>query len=108
MRNPTQSVALMAHLQLRKAHSGQRVLPVFYSDNYLSLLPGETKTLNIEAAPADLEGDTPVLAVDGWNVTVNPVQASGTKHVQVVPNTDAQSARCGIHPGTLTHRDDQH
>jgi hypothetical protein len=90
VRNPTQSVALMAHLQLRKAHSGQRVLPVFYSDNYLSLLPGETKTLTIEAASADLEGDAPVLAVDGWNVTVKPVSASGAKHVQVVPNTDAQ------------------
>jgi hypothetical protein len=91
VRNPTQSVALMAHLQLRKAHSGQRVLPVFYSDNYLSLLPGETRTLTIEAASADLEGDAPVLAVDGWNVTVKPVPASVAKHVQVVPNTDAQS-----------------
>ena len=91
VRNPTRSVALMAHLQLRKAHSGQRVLPVFYSDNYLSLLPGETKTLTIEAAAADLGGDSPLLAVDGWNVTVSPVPASGAKHVQVVPNNDAQS-----------------
>jgi hypothetical protein len=89
--NPTKSVALMAHLQLRKAHSGQRVLPVFYSDNYVSLLPGETKTLSIEAASADLGDEAPVLAVDGWNVTVKPVSASGTKHVQIVPNTDAQS-----------------
>ena len=89
--NPTKSVALMAHLQLRKAHSGQRVLPVFYSDNYVSLLPGETQTLSIEAASADLAGDAPVLAVDGWNVTVKPVSASGTKRVQIVPNTDAQS-----------------
>ena len=24
----------MSHLQLRQASSGQRVLPVFYSDNY--------------------------------------------------------------------------
>ena len=99
VRNPTQSVALMAHLQLRKAHSGQRVLPVFYSDNYLSLLPGETKTLTIEAASADLEGDAPVLAVDGWNVTVNPVPASGAKRVQVVPNTDAQLLGAASTPG---------
>jgi hypothetical protein len=90
VRNPTPSVALMAHLQLRKAHSGQRVLPVFYSDNYFSLLPKETRTVSIEAAAADLEGDAPLLAVDGWNVTVNPVPGSGTRHVQVVPNTDAQ------------------
>jgi hypothetical protein len=90
VRNPTPSVALMAHLQLREAQSGRRVLPVFYSDNYLSLLPGETRTLDIEAAVADLEGDAPLLAVDGWNVTVNPGLSTGGKRVPVVPNTDAQ------------------
>ena len=45
----------MSHLQLRKARSGQRVLPVFYSDNYVSLLPGERKTLTVEAAASDLD-----------------------------------------------------
>jgi hypothetical protein len=89
VRNPSKSVALMAHLQLRKAHSGRRVLPVFYSDNYLCLLPNETKSLTVEAASADLDGDTPVLAVDGWNVTVNPSPASGAGVVQVIPNPDA-------------------
>jgi hypothetical protein len=88
--NPSQSVALMSHLQLRKARSGQRVLPVFYSDNYLSLLPGERKTLTVEAAADDLGGEAPLLAVDGWNVTVNPTPASGSRGVSVVPNTEAQ------------------
>jgi len=55
LRNPSKSVALMSHLQLRKARSGERVLPVFYSDNYLSLLPGERKALSVEAASADLD-----------------------------------------------------
>jgi hypothetical protein len=88
-KNPSKSIALMAHLQLRKARSGQRVLPVFYSDNYLSLLPGESKTLTVEAAMADLGGEEPLLAVDGWNVTVNPTLASGDT-IQVVPNAEAQ------------------
>jgi hypothetical protein len=87
--NPTRSVALMTHLQLRRAQSGLRVLPVFYSDNYISLLPGETRTLTIEAASADLNGEAPLLAVDGWNVTVPAVSPPGNS-VQVVPNTDAQ------------------
>ncbi len=86
--NPTKSVALMAHLQLRQARSGRRVLPVFYSDNYLSLLPGERKSLTIEAASADLDGQEPLLVVDGWNVTVRPVDARGS--VRVAPNTEAQ------------------
>ncbi|MGA2864082.1 MAG: malectin domain-containing carbohydrate-binding protein [Verrucomicrobiota bacterium] len=92
--NPSTAIALMAHLQLRKERSGQRVLPVFYSDNYLSLLPGERKTLTIEAAVADLGGEAPLLAVDGWNVTVNPKPTAG-KMVRVVPNTEAQ-VRSGV------------
>ena len=94
LRNPSQTIALMSHLQLRKARSGQRVLPVFYSDNYLSLLPGERKTITVEAAASDLDGDAPLLAVDGWNVTVNPTPASGSRAVAVAPNIEAQvSAR---------------
>ncbi len=89
LRNPTGFVALMAHLQLRKARSGQRVLPVFYSDNYVSLLPAESRSLTIEAASADLAGEAPLLAVDGWNVTVHPVASSG-KAVPIIPNTAAQ------------------
>jgi hypothetical protein len=68
--NPGSHIALMTHLQLRRAHSGARVLPAFYSDNYLSLIPGETKSVRIEAAQADLQGEPPLIAVDGWNVTV--------------------------------------
>ena len=88
-RNPSKSIALMVHLQLRRARSGQRVLPVFYSDNYFSLLPGEGKSLTIEAAIADLSGEEPLLAVDGWNVTVDPTSAQASP-IQVVPNVEAQ------------------
>lgn len=91
IRNPSHAVALMTHLQLRKGRSGARVLPVFYSDNYVSLLPGEHKSLSIEAALADLGGESPVLAVDGWNIAVTPVPADGNRVVPVIPNTEAQA-----------------
>jgi hypothetical protein len=71
--NPSSHVALATHLQLRRARSGTRVLPVFYSDNYVSLLPGESKTVTVEAATADLAGEPPLFAVDGWNVEVGKV-----------------------------------
>ena len=76
MQNPSGSIALMTHLQLRRQSTGQRVLPVFYSDNYFSLLPHESKTITIEAGNAGLQGDKPLVVVDGWNVAVAPV-ASG-------------------------------
>jgi hypothetical protein len=88
LRNPTSSVALLAHLQLRRAGSGQRVLPVYYSDNYVSLLPGESRTMTVEAALSDLNQEAPLLVVDGWNVTVKPVAAAGNE-IAVEPNSDA-------------------
>ncbi|HXC34337.1 MAG TPA: hypothetical protein VNV43_00580 [Candidatus Acidoferrales bacterium] len=95
--NPTRLVALMAHLQLRRAGSGERVLPVFYSDNYISLLPGETRSLTIEAAAADLDGEAPLLAVDGWNVTVNGASVSHSP-VKVTPNSDAMDVGPSVPP----------
>jgi hypothetical protein len=52
-------------------------------------LPGETKVLTIEAASADLDGDAPLLAVDGWNVTVDSASAAGSP-VPVTANVEAQ------------------
>ena len=89
LENPSDQIALMAHLQLRRQSSGDRVLPVYYSNNYLSLVPHETKTLTIEAAQADLKGDKPLVTVDGWNVGVEPVSSTG---VDVALNKQAQVA----------------
>jgi hypothetical protein len=67
--NPTAHVALMAHVQLRRQRANSRVLPVWYSDNYVSLLPGERRVLVIEASAAELGHDRPLVTIDGWNVT---------------------------------------
>jgi Exo-beta-D-glucosaminidase Ig-fold domain/Glycosyl hydrolases family 2/Glycosyl hydrolases family 2, sugar binding domain/Glycosyl hydrolases family 2, TIM barrel domain len=89
LHNPGTQVALMAHLQLRRKQSGGRVLPVYYSDNYVSLVPNESKTITIEAAEADLKGDSPLVVVDGWNV--EGASFSGP-NVSIAPNVDAQVA----------------
>jgi len=89
LHNPGKTVALMAHLQLRRK-SGARVLPVFYSDNYVSLVPGESKTLVIEAADGSFHGEDALIVVDGWNVTVAPASFAGAT---VKPNLDAQPSR---------------
>jgi len=91
LENPTHSIALMAHVQLRRK-SGERVLPVFYSDNYVSLVPGESKTIAIEAAASDFQGpdgkeEDPLIVLDGWNVTVAPVTSG---RISIAPNLDAQ------------------
>jgi Exo-beta-D-glucosaminidase Ig-fold domain len=63
------------------------VLPVYYSDNYLSLVPNESRTITIEAATADLKGEAALVLVDGWNVVVSASSAAG---VDIAPNVGAQ------------------
>ncbi|NIN24698.1 MAG: hypothetical protein GTN82_43765, partial [Candidatus Aminicenantes bacterium] len=40
----------------------------YWDDNYISLLPGETKELHAYFSKEDLNSDEPVLKVSGWNV----------------------------------------
>jgi hypothetical protein len=68
--------AIAAKLTLVEAESAKRVLPAYYSDNYVSLLPGETKVLDI-AYPQTAAHGTMSVNVRGWNVP--PVS------IQVVP-----------------------
>lgn len=84
--NNTTHIALLGHLQLHQKKSGKRVLPVFYSDNYLSLVPHESATITIEAATKDFQGDDPLIEVDGYNVDVKPVDAP----VSIMTNVNAQ------------------
>ncbi len=84
-----QAVAVMTHLQLRRKALGVRVLPVWYSDNYISLLPGEQRSVAIEAAAGDLAGDTPLVTIDGWNVTTMPRSFSKGGESAVAPNDAA-------------------
>ena len=68
LKNPTTHMAVMTHLQLRNAKTDERILPVFYSDNYISLAPGETRTSTITVDTAELHGAPPTVFLDGWNI----------------------------------------
>jgi len=86
LHNPTPTIALMTHLQLHQKRSGKRVLPVFYSDNYITLVPGESRTVTIQLSTKDLAGNSPLLLIDGFNVEVDPTDAA----VSIAPNLNAQ------------------
>ncbi len=88
LHNPTPHIALMAHFQLHREGDSARILPVFYSSNYISLAPGETRTFTLEADLSLLGGAAPVILVDGWNITVPEV----TSPIHVAPNLNADPA----------------
>lgn len=64
--NPGPIPAFFNRLSVTDSRTGLRLLPTFYSDNYCSLMPGETWKVRIEW-PSPVEGE-PVLTVEGWNV----------------------------------------
>lgn len=65
--NPSAHLAFMVHLDLKKTKSGNSVMPVFWEDNYITLLPGEQRTVSGYCHTGDLQGDRPVVKVEGWN-----------------------------------------
>jgi beta-mannosidase len=87
--NPTRNVAVMAHVQLRNQRTNGRVLPVYYSENYVSLLPGESRRIAIEAAVEDLDGAVPLVVVDGWNVTAKAMAFPDNGGARIATNDNA-------------------
>jgi len=68
LQNPGDTIAFFVQLNVVGEQSGRSVLPIYWEDNCVSLLPGESKTLSATFSPSDLQGEAPVLRVDGWNV----------------------------------------
>jgi exo-1,4-beta-D-glucosaminidase len=68
VRNPGKTLAFMVHLRLTKGKGGEDVVPIFWDDNYVSLLPGESRQITATYEGSALGGATPEVEVDGWNV----------------------------------------
>ena len=77
-KNPSSSVAFMAHLRLTRGPGGDDVVPIFWSDNYFSLLPGEESQVTASYDSSALDGKAALLVVDGYNVVLNSVQPAST------------------------------
>ncbi|MFH0757968.1 MAG: glycosyl hydrolase [Bacteroidota bacterium] len=54
--NTGDNLALMTRLKLVDPVSGLEILPSYWSDNYISMLPGEKKSIQVEIASDNLPG----------------------------------------------------
>ena len=62
-------IAFFNRVTLVNAKTKERILPVFYDDNYFSILPGGEKKVII-----DYESSAePLITVEGWNVRMQEV-----------------------------------
>ena len=66
--NITRTPMLMIRINLVGDNDGEQILPVLYSDNYFSLLPGEKKEITIKWKDIDTRGNKPQFILSGYNV----------------------------------------
>jgi exo-1,4-beta-D-glucosaminidase len=78
LRNDSQTLAFQVALRALDEHAAA-VAPTFWSDNYVSLLPGETRTFTARSSP---HGGARISAIEvaGWNVR--------EQRITVVPGTE--------------------
>jgi exo-1,4-beta-D-glucosaminidase len=68
LKNPSTHLAFMVYLDLKNKVRNTSVMPVFWDDNYFTLLPGEERTVSGYCHSSDLHGDAVNVTVSGWNV----------------------------------------
>jgi exo-1,4-beta-D-glucosaminidase len=64
--NPTNRVAFFVRLQLM--NHGEEILPTFWSANYITLAPHETRTITVNVPLSALKGNNVSVQIEGWNL----------------------------------------
>ncbi|MDP9078466.1 MAG: hypothetical protein M3O71_13620 [Bacteroidota bacterium] len=66
--NSGKTVAFFVHIRALKEKGGEDILPVIFEDNYITLAPGESRTIGCSYEHKDAGNATPYILVNGWNV----------------------------------------
>jgi exo-1,4-beta-D-glucosaminidase len=68
VKNPSDHLAFQVRFGIQKSGQAAEILPVFWDDNYIELMPGESREVSARYLPtSDVSGPLEVTIV-GWNV----------------------------------------
>jgi Exo-beta-D-glucosaminidase Ig-fold domain/F5/8 type C domain/Glycosyl hydrolases family 2/Glycosyl hydrolases family 2, sugar binding domain/TAT (twin-arginine translocation) pathway signal sequence len=70
LQNVSALPALMVRAKAVREITGDRILPAIYDDNYITLMPQESRTIRTELKHVDTRGEKPRVLVEGFNVAV--------------------------------------
>jgi exo-1,4-beta-D-glucosaminidase len=68
IKNNSETIAFFNFLDVLDTETMQPILPIYWDDNYVTLLPGEERTYEAKFFLSDFKGEKPVVEVRGWNV----------------------------------------
>lgn len=61
-------VAFFSRISMMNPRIRKRIFSRFYSDNYISIMPGRQRTIYLEYNP-DEDTGTPLVSISGWSVS---------------------------------------
>ncbi|NVO21262.1 MAG: beta galactosidase jelly roll domain-containing protein [Bacteroidetes bacterium] len=73
LENPGSNVAFFCHLEL-KNDKGELIYPLFWDDNFFSLMPGEKRSIKCLVPQGSLKGSEPRLTISGWNISNQKIE----------------------------------
>jgi exo-1,4-beta-D-glucosaminidase len=68
IKNPSETIAFFIFLDVTDPETGKPVLPIYWNDNYVTLLPGEERIYSADYRLSDYNGAKPVIEIRAWNV----------------------------------------
>ena len=84
--NTGSTVAFQVHLRALKGKEGDDILPVIFSDNYVELAPGESRTIRCTYAHKDAAQETGVTGqAAGTSATIGATGTSSATGEKVIP-----------------------
>lgn len=74
LKNTSKQWSLLNKIKLKDKATGDSVLPVFFDDDYVSLMPGESRVITMSVDKINLNGKAPVLYLEGWNTKIKSTE----------------------------------
>ncbi|MCJ7449175.1 MAG: beta galactosidase jelly roll domain-containing protein [Bacteroidales bacterium] len=68
VKNPSEAIAFFIFIDVIDTETGKPILPVYWNDNYVTLLPGEERIYEADYFLTDSRCTKPLLEVQAWNV----------------------------------------
>jgi exo-1,4-beta-D-glucosaminidase len=68
IKNPSEAIAFFVFLDVVDPAVNQPILPIYWDDNYVTLLPGEERTYKARYFLSNTKSDRPELKINGRNV----------------------------------------
>ncbi len=74
LKNTSNKIAFLIVMKLKRKENKSLILPIYWEDNYISLMPGEERTIKATFTLKKPLEKEPILEITGWNIRQNIIK----------------------------------